>query len=202
MVIYYLVLIDVAKSMTTSRSTFGIIAQLHNFIEGSSKRHAVFKLFKEDKWKSFSEETIRYSLVLQSRSFESTKVTTRGSKINIGRDCWQWSHRKWKCWVAFEQKSTFDFVFTLIILEEIFTFINILSKYLQKVEIANVTTQCNRLLLRLPSLNVRGMPQRRLVGYPVEFLPTHGEETSSELKHLNVTLHKLLSPRWTRLRSP
>ena len=46
------------------------------------------------------------------------------------------------------------------------------------------------------------MPQRRLVGYPVEFLPTHGEETSSELQHLNATLHKLLSPRRTRLRNP
>ena len=48
-----IVLIDAAKSITTSRNTFSIIAQLHNFIEGSSKRHAVFEAFQREGMKSF-----------------------------------------------------------------------------------------------------------------------------------------------------
>ena len=49
-----LVLIDAAKSITTSRNSFGIIAQLHKFIEGSSKRHAVFEAFQIEGMKAFS----------------------------------------------------------------------------------------------------------------------------------------------------
>ena len=47
------VVIDAAKSTTTSRNTFGIIAQLHNFIEGSSKMHAVFEAFQREGMKEF-----------------------------------------------------------------------------------------------------------------------------------------------------
>ena len=46
------------------------------------------------------------------------------------------------------------------------------------------------------------MPQGQLIGYPLEFLATHREETSSVFQHLNVTSYKFLSPIWTRLRSP
>ena len=48
------VVIDAAKSTTTSRNTFGIIAQLHNFIEGSSKRHTVFEAFQREGMRDFS----------------------------------------------------------------------------------------------------------------------------------------------------
>lgn len=38
-----LVLVDAAKSVVGARNTFGTIAELHNFIDASGKRHAVFE---------------------------------------------------------------------------------------------------------------------------------------------------------------
>ena len=38
-----LVLVDAAKAIIAARNTFGTISELHNFMEGSAKRHAVFE---------------------------------------------------------------------------------------------------------------------------------------------------------------
>ena len=38
-----LILVDAAKAVAPARNALGTICQLHNFIEGSAKRHAVFE---------------------------------------------------------------------------------------------------------------------------------------------------------------
>ena len=38
-----LVLVDAAKAVATARNTFGTISELHDFMEASTKRHAVFQ---------------------------------------------------------------------------------------------------------------------------------------------------------------
>ena len=54
-----LVLVDAAKAVTTARNTFGTVSELHNFIETSAKRHAVFqKIQKESGCKSLSLKSL------------------------------------------------------------------------------------------------------------------------------------------------
>ena len=43
-----LVLVDTAKAVTVARNTFGIVFKLHNFMEASAKRHAVFQEMQKD----------------------------------------------------------------------------------------------------------------------------------------------------------
>ena len=50
-----LVLVDAANAVTTARNTFGTVSELHNFIEISAKRRAVFQeIQKEPGYKSLT----------------------------------------------------------------------------------------------------------------------------------------------------
>ena len=54
-----LVLVDAAKIVTAARNTFGIVLELHNFMEASAKRHAVFQeMQKESGCKSLTLKSL------------------------------------------------------------------------------------------------------------------------------------------------
>ena len=56
-IILNLVLVDAAKAVIAARNTFGTISELHNFMEASTKRHAVFQeMQKESGYKSLTFE--------------------------------------------------------------------------------------------------------------------------------------------------
>ena len=72
-----LVLVDAAKAVIAARNTFGTISELHNFIEASAKRHAVFQeIQKESGCKSLTLKSLGYMLGMPSRGIESNKEKT------------------------------------------------------------------------------------------------------------------------------
>ena len=133
-----LVLVDAAKAVTTARNAFGIISELHNFMEASAIRHAMFQeMQKESGCK-----------LLTLKSLSDTRWACRAEALKVIKKRLEeliTSLQK----IADEDPSsgaqaqsllnsicTFDFVFNLVILDEVFNTTKILSKYLQYVDLS------------------------------------------------------------------
>lgn len=133
-----LVLVDAAKAVTAVRNTFGTVSELHNFMEASAKRHAVFQeMQKESGCKSLTLKSL--SDTRWACRAEALKVIKKRLEEVIA------SLQK----IADEDPScgaqaqsllnsirTFDFVFNLVILDEVFNTTKILSKYLQYIDLS------------------------------------------------------------------
>ena len=133
-----LVLVDAAKAIIAARNTFGTISELHNFMEGSAKRHAVFE--------EMQKESGCKSLTLKSLS--DTRWACRAEALKVIKKRLEdviTSLQK----IADEDPSsgaqaqsllnsicTFNFVFNLVVLNEVFNITKILSKYLQSIDLS------------------------------------------------------------------
>ena len=132
-----LILVDVAKSVVGARNTFGTITELHNFIDASGKRHAVFeeiqiesggrlltlKGLSDTRWACRSEalKAIRKRLseVIDSLEKIAQEDAAAGGQAQ-----------------GLLNAITFDFIFHLIVLDEVFNITKVLSKYLQHINIS------------------------------------------------------------------
>ena len=126
-----LVLVDAAKTVTAARNTFGTVAELHNFMEASAKRHAVFEEMQKESGSKM------YTL----KGLSDTRWACRAEalKIIVKRlDELVMALQK----IADEDPScgaqaqsllnsicTFDFIFNLVVLNEVFS----ITKYCQSI---------------------------------------------------------------------
>ena len=133
-----LAFVDTTKEITLIRNTLGTISQLHNFIDGSAKRHAVFEnLQKEAGYKTLTLKSLsdtRWSC--RAEAFRAVKkrleeiMNTLEEIADSDVSCGSQAEGLLKA------ISTFDFVFNLYILDVVFNTTNILSKYLQSVNVS------------------------------------------------------------------
>ena len=127
-----LCLVDVAQAVVPVRNTFGIMKSLYNLIEGSAKRHKVF----EDIQKQVGVAPIPLKQLCDTRwtcRFESLKVVlTRYSEILVALEEIETAD----AFIMLKVVQTFDFVFHIHLMSEVFLITNILSKYLQKSDLS------------------------------------------------------------------
>ena len=138
-----LVLVDAAKTVISARNTFGTVAELHNFIEASAKRHAVFEeMQKESGSKVYTLKGL--SDTRWARRAEALKIIVKRlddvvmTLQKIAEDISSGAQAQ----SLLNSICTFDFIFNLIILNEIFNITKILSKYLQYVDVCICAARC------------------------------------------------------------
>jgi len=138
-----LCLIDLAKQLSYVRNTFGSLQSLHNFIGASSKRNAIFE--------TIQSETACTSKSVSLKSLCETRWNCRTDALNSvftnfstiintlehisDNDINSGSEAK----SLLNNIQNFEFVFCLIVLKDILEYTNILSKYLQSVNINYAT---------------------------------------------------------------
>jgi hypothetical protein len=126
-----LCLVDVSAMVPSVRNNFGIISSLYNLIENSAKRHILFEEIQEEaglqsltikqlsdtrwtcRWNCLKVVLIRYPQII------STLQVMEAPESHL----------------LLHSMETFDFVFHLLIMSEIYLITNILSKYLQNSQI-------------------------------------------------------------------
>ena len=133
-----LVLVDSAKEVPFARNTLGIISGLHNFINATAKRYAVFERIQKD----------FCSKVTTLKNLSDTRWSCRAEALSAVKGRFE---EIVKCLEEIAENDapcgaqadlllksvcTFDFVFNLFVLSHIFSTTNILSKYLQSTYIS------------------------------------------------------------------
>ncbi|CAF3407389.1 unnamed protein product [Rotaria socialis] len=127
-----LCLVDVSTRVSSIRNNFGIVSSLYNLIENSAKRHAIFEEIQEEaglqsltikqmsdtrwtcRWDCLKVVLIRYPQII------STLQLIEAPESHL----------------LLHSMESFDFVFHLFIMSEIYLLTNILSKYLQSSQIS------------------------------------------------------------------
>ncbi|CAI6362199.1 unnamed protein product [Macrosiphum euphorbiae] len=138
-----LCLIDLAKQLSYVRNTFGSLQSLHNFIRASSKRNAIFETIQSETActsKSVSLKSLcetRWNCRMDALKSVFTNFSTiintlehiSDNDINSGSEAKS----------LLNNIQNFEFVLCLIVLKDILEYTNILSKYLQSVNINYAT---------------------------------------------------------------
>jgi hypothetical protein len=141
-----LVIVDTVSRNTMCRNFFGIISQLYNFIEGSTKRHGLFHLVQ----KEISSElgNIEPGSAGRTYSLNSVSQTRWSSRVEscraiqrtlpaifdtLGRISREHSYDRETGGIALSLLKSIDFEFclVLVIMVDILKSVNIVSKYLQ-----------------------------------------------------------------------
>lgn len=132
-----LCLVDLTKQVSFVRNMFGAMQSLHNFIHASSKRHAVF----ESTLLEFSKKSGPSTL----KSLSDTRWSCRAEALNsillnyevIIKTLEEISETDISCGPEatslLKNICDFEFVFCLVFLKDVMTHTNILSKYLQSI---------------------------------------------------------------------
>ncbi|CAF1440606.1 unnamed protein product [Adineta ricciae] len=125
-----LCLIDVSSAIVPIRNNFGVIEALYNFFEGSAKRHHVF----EDVQKQAGLKAIVMKRLCDTRwtcrSECLTVVLNRYSEILDALETVS------NGFIMLNTIKRLDFIFHLIIMSEVYSITNILSRYLQHSSIS------------------------------------------------------------------
>ncbi|XP_008181768.1 zinc finger MYM-type protein 1-like [Acyrthosiphon pisum] len=138
-----LCLVDLSKQVSYVRNTFGTLQSLYSFVGASSKRNAVFesvylastqhngpkklKSLSETRW-SCRAEALK-AVLLNFSTLINTLEEISENNINSGAEATS----------LIGNIQNFEFVFCLIILQEIMEHTNVLSKYLQSINISYIT---------------------------------------------------------------
>ena len=138
-----LVLVDAAKAVTTARNTFGTISELHNFMEASAKRHAVFQeMQKESGCKSLTLKSLSDThWACRAEALKVIKKRLEELITSLQKIAEEDPSSGAQAQSLLNSICTFDFVFNLIILDEVFNTTKILSKYLQYVDLSICTAR-------------------------------------------------------------
>ena len=125
-----LCLVDVSEVVVPVRNNFGIVKSLYNFIEGSPKRHKIF----DDLQKEAGITSLTLKQLCDTRCscrYESLKaVSSRYSEILSTLTLIETGHS----FILLPVIKTFDFIFHIYMINEVFLITNILSKFLQRVK--------------------------------------------------------------------
>lgn len=138
-----LCLVDLSKQVSYVRNTFGTLQSLYSFVGASSKRNAVFesvylastqhngpkklKSLSETRW-SCRAEALK-AVLFNFSTLINTLEEISENNINSGAEATS----------LLGNIQNFEFVFCLIILQEIMEHTNVLSKYLQSININYIT---------------------------------------------------------------
>ncbi|CAF1033274.1 unnamed protein product [Rotaria sordida] len=126
-----LCLVDVAEAVVHIRNNFGVLKSLYNLIEASPKRHKVF----EDLQKEFGIVSISLKQLSDTRwacRYESLKVIfSRYLEILNTLEKLETSDS----YILLQVIRTFDFIFHIYMMTEIYMITQILSKFLQRSNI-------------------------------------------------------------------
>jgi hypothetical protein len=122
-----LCLVNVSETVVPVRNCFGIVKSLYNFIEASPKRHKVF----EDLQKEFGIVPVSSKQLCDTRwacRYESLKaISGRYSEILSTLELIETGDS----FILLQVLRTFDFVFHIYMMSEIYLITHILSKFLQ-----------------------------------------------------------------------
>ncbi|CAF0940276.1 unnamed protein product [Adineta steineri] len=142
-----LCLVDVSEANKHIRNNFGIVKCLYNFIEGSPKRHKVF----EDLQKESGIVSISLKSLCDTRwtcRYESLKViSNRYSEILCALTLIETGDS----FILLQVIKTFDFVFHIYMMSEIYLITHILSKFLQRVNLS-LTDALSQVKITIDSL--------------------------------------------------
>ncbi|CAF4368700.1 unnamed protein product [Rotaria sp. Silwood2] len=122
-----LCLVDVSARVPSVRNNFGVVSSLYNLIEGSAKRYQVF----ENIQKEAGLQTLTVKQLCETRwtcRFECLKVILlRFNEIITTLDVINVP----EAFLLLNSLQSFDFIYHLVIMSEIYILTNILSKFLQ-----------------------------------------------------------------------
>ena len=117
-----LVLVDAAKAVTAARNTFGTVSELHNFMEASAKRHAVFQeMQKESGCKSFTLKSLSGThWACRAEALKVIKKRLEEVIASLQKIADEDPSSGAQAQSLLNSIRTFDFVFNLVILDEVF----------------------------------------------------------------------------------
>ncbi len=133
-----LVLVDAAKAVIAARNTFGTISELHNFMEASAKRHAVFQeIQKQSGCKSLTLKSLSDTRwACRAEALKVIKKRLEDVITSLQKITDEDPSSGAQAQSLLNSICTFDFVFNLVILDEVFNTTKILSKYLQYIDLS------------------------------------------------------------------
>ena len=146
-----LVLSHACQSIQDVRNAFGILASIYNFIEGSAKRHHVFQTIMKES----GDKVVTLKRLCETRwhcryeSVRAIKLTFKSLCCALNEINEQESNQTGaEAMILLKSVTTFEFIFSITILESVFSLTNMLSKQLQErgADISNLQLKVNAVI--------------------------------------------------------
>ena len=143
-----LVLSHACQNIQAVRNAFGIVASVFNFIEGSAKRHHVLQTILKES----GDRVITLKRLCETH-WHCRYESIRAIKLSFKSLCsalneiseQESNHTGAEAMILLRSISCFEFLFSITILESVFSLVNILSTQLQErgADISNLQLKIN-----------------------------------------------------------